>query len=210
LDWEARWSAASYLDWSYSGETDVTRRRAIFLDRDGVINANRPDHVKSWDEFAFLPGAFDALRRIAASDFAILVTTNQAAIARGLTTDAAVREIHRRMSTEVARAGGRIDAVYYCPHLPDENCDCRKPQPGLYARGAREWDVELARSYVVGDAMADIVAAQAIGAVPILVLTGRGREQYEVLKANNLSEFHVAADLMEAVEWIWQKGKTAP
>ena len=187
----------------------MIQRRAIFLDRDGVINANRADHVKSWEEFAFLPGAFDALKRIAASDFAILVTTNQAAIARGLTTDAAVREIHEHMSTEVARAGGRIDAVYYCPHLPDENCDCRKPRPGLYTRGAREWEIDLARSYVVGDAMADIAAAQAIGAAPILVLSGRGQEQRAVLEANHYAGFHVAHDLRDAVEWIWQKERIA-
>ena len=185
----------------------MAQRRAIFLDRDGVINANRPDHVKSWEEFVFLPGAFEALKRIASSDFAILVTTNQAAIARGLTTDAAVREIHERMATEVARAGGRIDAVYYCPHHPDENCDCRKPRPGLYTRGAREWDVDLEHSYVVGDAMADIVAAQAIGAAPILVLTGRGKEQQAALEADHNSVFHLADDLIEAVHWIWQREK---
>ena len=185
----------------------MSQRRAIFLDRDGVINANRPDHVKSWEEFDFLPGTFAALRRLAASDYVILVTTNQAAIGRRLTTEAVVRDIHARMSAEIANAGGRIDAVYYCPHLPDENCDCRKPRPGLYTRGAREWNIDLTRSYVVGDAMADIVAAQTIGAVPILVLTGRGKEQQAVLEANHLSAFHVADDLIAAVEWIWQKEK---
>lgn len=189
---------------------NVVKRRAIFLDRDGVINANRPDHVKRWDEFVFLPRALDALKRIAASDFLVLVTTNQAAIARGLTTEAAVCDIHARMTAEVARAGGRIDAVYYCPHHPDENCDCRKPRTGLYMQGAREWSIDLARSYVVGDAMADIVAAQAIGASAILVLTGRGGEQHLALKENNHSGYQVADDLMSAVEWIWWKENLAP
>ena len=188
----------------------MTQRRAIFLDRDGVINANRPDHVKSWDEFVFLPRALDALRQIAASDFVVLVTTNQAAIARGQTSDAAVRDIHARMTAAVASAGGRIDAVYYCPHLPEENCECRKPRTGLYRQGARERDIDLARSYVVGDAMADIVAARAIGAMPILVLTGRGNEQHGVLKENNHSGYHVADDLMSAVDWIWRKEQLAP
>jgi D-glycero-D-manno-heptose 1,7-bisphosphate phosphatase len=189
---------------------DVSPRRAIFLDRDGVINANRPDHVKRWDEFVFLPRALDALRQIAASDFVVLVMTNQAAIARGQTSDAAVRDIHARMTAAVERAGGRIDAVYYCPHLPEENCDCRKPRTGLYRRGAREWEIDLARSYVIGDAMADIVAAREIGAMPILVLTGRGNEQYVVLQENNHSGYHVANDLMSAVEWIWEREKLAP
>ena len=188
----------------------MTQRRAIFLDRDGVINANRPDHVKSWDEFVFLSRALDALRQIATSDFVVLVTTNQAAIARGQTNDAAVRDIHARMTAAVEHSGGRIDAVYYCPHLPEENCDCRKPRTGLYRRGAREWEIDLARSYVIGDAMADIVAGREIGAVPILVLTGRGNEQDIVLKENNHSGYHVADDLMSAVEWIWRKEKLAP
>jgi D-glycero-D-manno-heptose 1,7-bisphosphate phosphatase len=184
-------------------------RRAIFLDRDGVINANRPDHVKTWSEFAFLPRALDALQRIAASDFVVLVTTNQAAIARGLTTEAAVCDIHGRMMAEVARAGGRIDGVYYCPHHPDANCDCRKPRTGLYEQGAREWAIDLARSYVVGDAMADIAAAQAMGAQAILVLTGRGNEQHAVLKENNHTGYQVVDDLMEAVEWIWRRENLA-
>lgn len=184
-------------------------RRAIFLDRDGVINANRPDHVKTWSEFAFLPRALDALPRIAASDFVVLVITNQAAIARGLTTDAAVRDIHARMTLEAARAGGRIDAVYYCPHHPDANCDCRKPRTGLYEQGAREWAIDLARSYVVGDAMADILAAQTLGATPILVRTGRGNEQHAALKENNHTGYQVVDDLMEAVEWIWRRENLA-
>lgn len=188
----------------------MAQRRAIFLDRDGVINANRPDHVKSWDEFVFLPRALDALRRIAASDFVVLVTTNQAAIARGQTSESAVRDIHVRMTAAVERAGGRVDAVYYCPHLPAENCDCRKPRPGLYMQGAREWNIDLARSYVVGDALADIVAAREIGALPILVLTGRGNEQHIVLKENNHTGYHVVDDLMGAVEWIWEKEKRVP
>lgn len=188
----------------------MAKRRAIFLDRDGVINANRPDHVKTWDEFVFLPGALAALERIAASDFLVLVTTNQAAIARGMTTDAAVRGIHARMAAEVRRAGGRIDAVYYCPHRPEENCDCRKPRPGLYRQGAQQWNVDLTRSYVVGDALADIAAAQAIGAEAILVLTGRGNEQHSVLKENAHAGFQVVDDLMGAVEWIWRKENLSP
>ncbi|MDE3089828.1 MAG: D-glycero-beta-D-manno-heptose 1,7-bisphosphate 7-phosphatase [Chloroflexota bacterium] len=187
----------------------MTQRRAIFLDRDGVINANRPDHVKTWDEFVFLPGALAALRRIAASDFLVFVMTNQAAIARGMTSDASVRDIHARMKAEVARAGGRIDAVYYCPHLPEDNCECRKPRPGLYVQGAREWNVDVARSYVVGDALADIAAARAISAPAILVLTGRGREQQAVLIENNHSGYHIADDLAGAVDWIWQREKLA-
>jgi histidinol-phosphate phosphatase family protein len=180
----------------------MSKRRAIFLDRDGVINANRPDYVKAWSEFVFLPRALAALRRLASSDFVIVVTTNQSAIARGLAAEATVREIHARMIAEVERAGGRIDAVYYCPHLPEENCACRKPQPGLYLRAARDLDLDLARSLVVGDAFADVAAAAAIGAQPILVLTGLGREQHARMVEKNHSGYAVVDDLWGAVEWI--------
>ncbi len=180
----------------------MNKRRAIFLDRDGVINVNRPDHVKSWDEFVFLPRSLQALRRLAPSGFVIVVTTNQAAIARGLTDDSTVRDIHVRMIAEVKRAGGRLDAVYYCPHLPEEKCECRKPQPGLFLRAAREFDIDLARSLVVGDAFTDVAAARAIGAQPILVRTGRGQEQHACMTQNNHTGYQVVEDLLSAVEWI--------
>lgn len=181
-------------------------QRAIFLDRDGVINVNRPDHVKSWDEFVFLPNALTALAQLAASDFLVIVTTNQSAIARGLVTAATVRAIHARMIAEVTRAGGRVDAVYFCPHHPDDKCACRKPQPGLFLQAARDFAIDFARSYVIGDAFSDVAAALAIGARPILVLTGRGRTQYAEMVANNHAQHRIADDLLGAVEWILRTG----
>lgn len=177
-------------------------RRAIFLDRDGVINVNRPDYVKSWDEFIFLPRVLDALRHIAPSEFIIVVITNQSTIGRGTTSEATVQAIHARMLAEVERAGGRIDAVYFCPHTPDDQCDCRKPQPGLYRRAARELNIDLTQSIVIGDAFADIAAAHAIGARPILVLTGRGASQHDEMMRNNHTGYIVVEDLMSAVDWI--------
>ncbi|MEW5717622.1 MAG: D-glycero-beta-D-manno-heptose 1,7-bisphosphate 7-phosphatase [Chloroflexota bacterium] len=182
------------------------QRRAIFLDRDGVINVNRSDHVKSWDEFVFLPNALTALQKLAASDFRVIVTTNQAAIARGLVAEETVRAIHAQMLAQVERAGGRIDAVYYCPHHPDERCGCRKPQPGLFAQAARDFGIDLTRSFVVGDAFSDVAAALAIGAQPILVLTGRGRAQHAEMIANNHAGHQIADDLLGAVEWILREG----
>jgi len=184
-------------------------RRAIFLDRDGVINVNRPDHVKAWDEFVFLPNALAALQKLAACDLRVIVTTNQAAIARGMVTEETVRDIHARMIEKAARAGGRIDAVYYCPHHPDDKCGCRKPQPGMFVRAARDFDIDLARSFVVGDAFSDVAAALAIGARPILVMTGRGRAQHTEMLANNQTGHQVADDLLSAVEWILYEEGTA-
>lgn len=183
------------------------RQRAVFLDRDGVINVNRPDHVKSWDEFVFLPHALTALAKLAASDFLVIVTTNQSAIARGLVTAETVRAIHARMIADVARAGGRIDAVYFCPHHPDDKCACRKPQPGLFLQAARDFAIDFTRSYVIGDAFSDVAAALAIGAQPILVLTGRGRAQYAEMLANNHANHRIADDLLGAVEWILTNDK---
>lgn len=181
-------------------------RRAIFLDRDGVINANRPDHVKCWDEFVFLPRALDALKQLAGTAFVVIVTTNQAAINRKMVEEATVRDIHARMAAAIEQAGGRLDAIYYCPHRPDENCACRKPQPGMYLRAAEEWGLDLANSYVVGDAQADVNAARAIGAQPILVLTGRGREFSDVCGSpEGVPGGPVTEDLYAAVEWILQK-----
>ncbi|MBI5035630.1 MAG: D-glycero-beta-D-manno-heptose 1,7-bisphosphate 7-phosphatase [Chloroflexi bacterium] len=185
----------------------MSQRRAIFLDRDGVINVNRSDYVKSWDEFIFLPRTFEALRRIAPSDFVIVVTTNQAAIARGLTTEATVRDIHARMIAAVQTAEGRIDAVYFCAHHPDEKCACRKPEPGMFHFAADDFDLDLTQSFVVGDAWSDISAAQTIGAQPILVLTGRGQEQHAQMLKENRTGFCVVDDLLSAVEWIAQQEK---
>jgi len=120
-------------------------RPAVFLDRDGVINHNRSDYVKSWKEFVFLPGALEAIARLAASAYAIVVVTNQSAIGRGIIPVEAVDDIHRRMVRRVQSAGGRIDAVSLCPHRPDEGCLCRKPAPGMLWEAAGQLSIDLFR-----------------------------------------------------------------
>jgi D-glycero-D-manno-heptose 1,7-bisphosphate phosphatase len=180
----------------------LEKHRAIFLDRDGVINANRSDHVKSWDEFVFLPNSLFALQKLAATDHKVIVITNQAAIARGIVCDAMVREIHTRMIKQVEFSGGRIDAVYYCPHHPDAKCNCRKPQPGLFRRAAIDFALDLSQSFVIGDACSDISAAFAIGAYPIMVMTGRGRAQHAELLTRDPIEHRIFDDLLGAVDWI--------
>jgi len=175
--------------------------RAIFLDRDGVICENRPDHVKSWSEFQFLPAALPALRRLAQAPLAIIVITNQAIIRRGIVPASAVEEIHERMAWHVRRAGGRLDVIYYCPHRPDEGCSCRKPQPGLLLQAARDLGLELGRSYLIGDALTDIEAARAAGCQPLLVRTGRGAAQAEQV-LRRYPEVPIFEDLTEAAAWI--------
>ncbi len=148
--------------------------RAIFLDRDGVICENRTDHVKTWQEFKFLPGAKESLAALSRLGMPIVVVTNQAAINRGMTTVAAVEDIHRRMVAEIEAFGGRIARVLYCPHRPDEHCDCRKPEPGMLLRAAADMNLDLDGSYMVGDALTDMQAGLRVGAESIFVLSGRG------------------------------------
>jgi len=151
--------------------------RAIFIDRDGVICRNRNDHVKSWEEFVFLPNVLEALARLARLDMYIIVITNQAVINRHMVPIEVMNDIHARMVRVIEAAGGRVDRVMYCPHRPDEFCTCRKPQPGLLLLAAEELGVDLSRSYFIGDAEADMQAGRAAGCRRYLVLTGRGRRQ---------------------------------
>jgi len=176
--------------------------RAVFLDRDGVINENRADYVKSWDEFVFLPGVLQALRWLAKTDLLIIVVSNQSAIHRGVANKDTVEEINRRMVEEIEPYGGRVDAVLYCPHRPDEGCDCRKPRPGLLLQAAACFELDLARCYLVGDALSDIAAGQSVGCQTILVLTGRGAEECIRLETLGYNNFHAVDDLVSAVEYI--------
>jgi histidinol-phosphate phosphatase family protein len=152
-------------------------RRAIFLDRDGVICRNRDDYVKSWEEFVFVPGVMKALARLASLDLHIIVVTNQAIINRGMVPVAVVEDIHARMVQAIEAGGGRVDRVLYCPHRPEELCDCRKPQTGMLQMAARELRLDLSQSYFIGDAETDMHAGRTAGCRCYMVLTGRGRRQ---------------------------------
>src|SRR6266702_7328240 len=151
--------------------------QTIFLDRDGVINRNRPqgDYVKSWKEFQFLPGARGAIARLTKAGFRLLVVTNQACIGKGIVSCATVQEIHVRMIQEIAQAGGRIEAVLCCPHLADAGCGCRKPAPGLLQRAFEEYRVDSRQAILVGDSAKDVQTAAAVGMPAIMVLSGLGR-----------------------------------
>jgi D-glycero-D-manno-heptose 1,7-bisphosphate phosphatase len=178
---------------------NTPRTGAVFLDRDGVINVNRADHIKTWEEFEFLPGALEAIVELSRAGWAVFVVTNQAIVNRGMVPRAVVEWINLRMQRAVAAHGGRITAVAYCPHRVDEQCACRKPQPGLLVELARRHGVDLAVSIVVGDAVSDLEAAAAAGCRAILVLTGRGREQLARARAAGWPQLRVAEDLRDAV-----------
>lgn len=183
--------------------------RAIFLDRDGVICENRSDHVKSWNEFEFLPGAKDSLVALGRLDLPIIVITNQAIVDRGMVPACVVDDIHQRMVTEVEAHGGRIDRVVYCPHRPEDGCGCRKPEPGMLLQTAREMDIDLSRSYLVGDAATDLVAGRRVGCQLFLVLTGRGLQQLK-LSRRSVDHFTVTSNLTDAATRILKAELSIP
>ena len=182
-------------------EHPVRRKAAVFLDRDGVINHNRADHVKSWDEFVFIDGAIPAIRALGA-EFYVIVLTNQSVIGSGLTHNISVHYIHSCMISEVRQSGGRIDAVLWCPHTAEADCGCRKPKPGLLERAAAEFGIDLESSYFIGDALSDVEAAIACNVSPILVRTGRGAREEEQLKARHLDHIHVSDTLLTAASFL--------
>ena len=146
----------------------------VFLDRDGVINRNRAHYVTQWSEFQFLPGARHAVARLTQAGCRIFVVTNQACVGKGLLTCSALDALHRRMRSEIERAGGRIEAVLYCPHRSDEGCLCRKPAAGMLLRARDEYGADLREAVFVGDSLTDMGAAAAAGVPGILVFSGLG------------------------------------
>lgn len=183
--------------------------KAVFLDRDGVINENRSDHVKNWSEFNFLPGAPEALARLARAGMKAFVVTNQAIVNRGMVSKDAVDRINQRMVQEIELRGGRIEAVAYCPHRPEERCGCRKPEPGLLLDLARRHEVDLTESVIIGDALNDVEAGLAAGCAAILVLTGRGSQQLALATQVRRARFQVATDLPAAVDLVIERARVA-
>jgi len=175
--------------------------RAVFLDRDGVINQNRDDYVKRWGEFVFLPGALEALRQLVRTQLLIIVVTNQSAINRGLVSMENVQEICHRMAEEIENNGGHVDAVFICPHRPDERCKCRKPEPGLLLEAADRFQLDLQQCYLIGDALSDVEAGLKVGCKVVMVQTGLGQEQLTTPSDQN-RVFLIADNLSKAVEWI--------
>ena len=156
----------------------VAMHPAIFLDRDGVIVENRPSYIRSWSDVSIFSQALDALARIHASLYKIVIVTNQSAVGRGIIPFEAAQDINRRLVEAVEQAGGRIDGVFMCPHAPGDQCGCRKPKPGLLFMAAQTLALDLSQSMMIGDALSDLLAGQAAG-IPysILVRTGRGASQ---------------------------------
>ena len=149
--------------------------KLVILDRDGTINQDSDQYIKSPAEWKPIPGSLEAIARLTQGGWRIVVATNQSGIARGLFDMSTLNAIHAEMHRVVNLAGGRIDAIFFCPHAADSNCECRKPKPGLLREIGSRLDIELAGVPVIGDSRKDVEAAAAVGAKPYLVLTGKGK-----------------------------------
>jgi D-glycero-D-manno-heptose 1,7-bisphosphate phosphatase len=167
----------------------------VMLDRDGVINRDSDQYIKRVEEWVPLPGSLDAIARLKAGGFAIAVITNQSGVGRGLFDVAELDAIHARMREAVAAAGGTIDSIQYCPHLPSAGCDCRKPGTALLWAAAAELGLPLSGAPFIGDKLSDVEAAIAVGARPMLVGTRVGEPPVGVERYENLAE---AADVLLA------------
>ena len=150
--------------------------KLVILDRDGTINHDSDQYIKSPEEFRPIKGSLEAIARLTQADYRIVVATNQSGIARGLFDTRTLFAIHDALLRALAQVGGRIDAFFFCPHKAEDRCACRKPQPGMLLEVARRFNVALDDVYMVGDAQRDLEAAAAAGAKPVLVLTGRGQQ----------------------------------
>ena len=165
-----------------------TARPAVFLDRDGVINRRRPDHVKSWEEFEFLPGVLDALADLRSMDTRVIVITNQSVVGRGLLAAEGLRQIHTRMLQAIRATGGHVEAVYACLHAPAQGCTCRKPAPTLFYRASDDLGIRLSDSIMVGDSPTDVDAARAAGCRPVLISDGGNAVSPDVVAVKGLPE----------------------
>lgn len=150
--------------------------KLIILDRDGVINHDSEQFIKSPEEWKPLPGSLEAIARLTQAGYRIVVATNQSGVARGLFDMTTLNAIHEKMHKACAQAGGRIDAVFFCPHAAESNCECRKPKSGMIQEIAERYGMDLAGVPSVGDSLRDLEAAMRLGAQPILVLTGKGQK----------------------------------
>ena len=151
----------------------------IILDRDGVINEDSDEYIKSPDEWIPIPGSLEAIARLSQNGYQVVIVTNQSGIGRKLFTIEAFNEIHMKMNTHLAQFGGVIDAVFFCPHLPKDDCNCRKPKPGLYNDVSERLRTPLNKVFCIGDKMTDIKAIQSAGGKPVLVRTGNGQNEID-------------------------------
>ena len=178
--------------------------KLIVLDRDGVINHDSDDFIKSADEWLPIDGSLDAISRLNHSGYTVVIASNQSGLARGYFDIEAFTAIHKKLDDMLAKIGGRIDAVFYCPHGPDDACDCRKPKPGMLLAIGQRFNVPLKDVIFIGDSVSDINAAKNAHAKAVLVRTGKGVKAEKILQSASKSSVPVYDNLASAVTALLQ------
>jgi len=173
-------------------------KRAVFLDRDGVVNKPYRDggYLPSWEAFEFCDGVLEAVALLNEAGFFVIVVTNQSCVGKGIVSSEAVEEIHANMVRSAAGRGAVIDAVYYCPHLAEDDCDCKKPKPGMLERGMRAFGVEGTRSFMVGDSIRDLEAGRAVGATTFWVNPAGHEVSHRSVVDYEVKDLREAADII--------------
>lgn len=185
-----------------SGEDHGTPK-TVFIDRDGVINRDSPDYIKTRAEFHFLPGSLEAFRLLSEHLYTAIVITNQSVIGRKLTSPEELQLIFEMMKQDIVKAGGLVTDIMFCPHTPSDHCQCRKPQPGMIFDAREKYSIDLATSVMIGDSVKDILCAENAGVGrTVLVKTGNGLKAHAELSARGISPDYLAEDLLDAVRWI--------
>jgi D-glycero-D-manno-heptose 1,7-bisphosphate phosphatase len=188
----------------------VASGQTVFLDRDGVINRDSPDYITSWDQFVFLPGSLDAISRMTQADMTVMVITNQSAVGRGMLDIATLEAMHRRLRQAVDARGGRIDAIFYCPHHPDDGCTCRKPKPGLILQAQRQYRLDLPAATMIGDSARDVECGIRAGCGRTILVQSGLHDARPQLKAQAMPPDWVAPDLAAAVDWLLTRPGSMP
>jgi D-glycero-D-manno-heptose 1,7-bisphosphate phosphatase len=175
----------------------------IFLDRDGVMNYDSVNYIKSWQEYKFLPGSLGAMAALSRAGYTLILITNQSIIGRGMVPVAVLEDMHQRLKQAVATAGGRIFDIFYCPHHPDDHCDCRKPEPGLIFQAKEKHGIDLLSTVMIGDNAKDVACGRNAGCgATILVRTGCGRQAEAELSEKKIPPSAVVDDLGGAAQLI--------
>jgi len=181
----------------------MNKKSVVFIDRDGVINFDSPDYIKSCDEVMFIPGSIDAIANLFNSGHDIFVITNQSVIGRKMVTMEGLKKIFGKMTDAVKEKDAEIKEVFFCPHIPSDNCSCRKPEPGLFFQARDKYKLDLSNSVMIGDSAKDIIAAKNAGIkFKILVLTGNGEKAKKELEQKQIIPDYIAKNLYDAHNWI--------
>jgi histidinol-phosphate phosphatase family protein len=176
-------------------------RRAVFLDRDGTIN-EEVNYLSDISQVKILPKSAEAIKLLNEHGFIIIIITNQSGVARGYFSEKTLKEIHNHLKSELQKDGAAVDAIYFCPHHPDDGCGCRKPTLGLIKKAVEDWNINLTSSFMVGDKLVDVETGKRAGCQTVLVLTGYGEKEAKEMEKSDTHPDHIAKDLYQAALWI--------